>query len=568
MAELDTIPVNTDEDEEERKRRELEAMDMGAATDRRRDLNEAGAAAAAGLTPVVSPTVGEGLRSHTSGTDLRLADEIEATHPKGANVKEGALEPIQAPDLATPSIAPHQDVNAGLQPITGGSAVKQVGASPDLAQVAGATPTPGSAADYRARLQKIQEQEQHKMGDHPSFMGKVGHVLGRIGNIAGTVLAPAEMELIPGTDLNRAARKAGDQTLLAAAEEREQKAAHENETEAETARHNKEAERLEEERIKKPPTEKQGPTIDQAAIDAKMKEINPATGKNWTPYEARIELANDIAAGKAKPAGPPKTIVMQGPDKKNYEYQYDPQGNYTGDEGYEQWKKIGPAKPDSLSLGLIGTLTPLLGPNGQIVGTLNTKTGQMQGLTPSQAAVVGPGGTGGTTGTGARLANTELNQFNTQVVNPARQIETNFQKATQALDAYNANPQTGAAGMVLFAQHLGTTLGGIKGAAIGEHAQALHANAIGLADRISRWVDKNATGQPLAESQVKEFYDLIKETRQITWQLAARAAQDRRQDVNFLPNDVEITMVDSNGKARGVPAGKVKEYMDKGAKIQ
>jgi len=546
MADLQTIPINEDEAEEERRRREEEAL--------------ANSPEAAKLAPVVQPTVNAHRGKGT--TDLELAEENEKTHPTSISAK--SVGDLSAPDMGAKS--PEPVVNGGLQPIGPSSPVKPLSfAERQALPVISPGAPAGSAASYQSQLERIEDQKRNPWGsaeNHPGFGGKLAHVLAKVGNIAGDIVAPGTMELIPGTDLNRQATEASLERKLGGAQTREESAKRgEAETEQGAERNALEKRRIEDAENKEP----NPGSIDQNAIDAKMKEDNPETGKPFTAYEARIELANDIAAGKQKPEGAPKTIVMQDEHGKPFEYQFDKAGNFSGDAGYGNWKKVGPAKADALSLGLVGSIQPLLGPNGQIVGTLNSKTGKMSGLTPEQAATVGD--TGGTTGSGARLANTEKNQFNTQVVNPARQIETQFQKATAALNAYNANPQTGAAGMVLFAQHLGTTLGGIKGAAIGEHAQELHSNAIGIADRISRWIDKNATGQPISESQARDFYHMIQETREITWRLAARAAADRKQPLDFLPNDVQISLADSGGKVRHVPGNRVQEYLDKGAKI-
>lgn len=38
---------------------------------------------------------------------------------------------------------------------------------------------------------------------HRGLLGRIGHVLGRMGNIAGDILAPGVMEAIPGTDMNK-----------------------------------------------------------------------------------------------------------------------------------------------------------------------------------------------------------------------------------------------------------------------------------------------------------------------------------------------------------------------------
>jgi len=73
------------------------------------------------------------------------------------------------------------------------------------------TPEGKVKADY------IQEQinDLHKnnpwgtAGNHPGFMGKLGHIASKFGNIAGDVFAPGTMELIPGTDLNKRVQEAG-----------------------------------------------------------------------------------------------------------------------------------------------------------------------------------------------------------------------------------------------------------------------------------------------------------------------------------------------------------------------
>jgi len=61
----------------------------------------------------------------------------------------------------------------------------------------------GSLEPYRQyKLQNALEAARpDKMSDHPSFLGKVGHVLGRIGNVALDVAAPGIAENIPGTDM-------------------------------------------------------------------------------------------------------------------------------------------------------------------------------------------------------------------------------------------------------------------------------------------------------------------------------------------------------------------------------
>jgi hypothetical protein len=71
--------------------------------------------------------------------------------------------------------------------------------------------------DGKVKADYIQEQinDLHKNtpwgspGNHPGILGKIGHVAAKVGNIAGDVLEPGIMSLIPGTDLNNRAQEAG-----------------------------------------------------------------------------------------------------------------------------------------------------------------------------------------------------------------------------------------------------------------------------------------------------------------------------------------------------------------------
>lgn len=87
-------------------------------------------------------------------------------------------------------------------------------------------PRAGSAADAQARLERIQGEKRpwSELGTG----GKIGRVFSTIGNVAGDIVAPATMRLIPGTDLNRGAREEQAREELNTAEKQE-----------ETTRHNK-----------------------------------------------------------------------------------------------------------------------------------------------------------------------------------------------------------------------------------------------------------------------------------------------------------------------------------------
>lgn len=429
----------------------------------------------------------------------------------------------------------------------------------------------GSTADYKNQLARIADQKANPLGsaeNHPGVLGKLAHIGGRIANIAGDIFAPATTALLPGSDLNKNIEKSNVTRQLDEAQTREsedtaRKASAANQVGELGIRGKAEAREQQHEDFEEGKPAKPG-TPEQESIKDLMGQKNPATGKNFTAEEAEVKRAQDIQDTKPdKAAGEPKTITMLDKEGgKPYMYQHDPKGNYSGEQGTGQWKKIGPAQPNATTLGIAGTMTPLLNPDGSFSGhTFNNKTGKVGEVDTSHLD-------GATTSAGARLKNTEANQFNTQYVKPATDIEQNYQKFMGARKEYDANPQTGAASMAALAQHLGSTFGSIKGAQMGEHMVQEHKEALGLLDRIGRYADQMASGQQLSKSQWDDFQKLITNTRDIQWETTAREAARRGQKIDFLPADTHIQMADSQGHARYVTGDKVQEYLDKGAKIQ
>lgn len=83
---------------------------------------------------------------------------------------------------------------------------------------------PGSSQFYENELQREEAAKAHPWGseeNHPGLLGKIGHVLGRVGNTALDVFAPATAALIPGTDLNKRVEEARTQRNLGEAQTRE-----------------------------------------------------------------------------------------------------------------------------------------------------------------------------------------------------------------------------------------------------------------------------------------------------------------------------------------------------------
>jgi hypothetical protein len=190
-----------------------------------------------------------------------------------------------------------------------------------------------AAPDSIEGLQQLRAQQEfdrsHPWGGeisaHPGAIGKIGHVLARIGNIAGDIVAPGTMANIPGTDINKGLRAERTKEELAGAEKQQTVES------AEKAREEREKEQtgIEQQRnvlkareldiMESKPVKPE--SIDQAAVDAKMKETNPDTKKPYTAYEARVELANDINAGKQNQKTETRQIV--GPDGHAHDKVFD-----------------------------------------------------------------------------------------------------------------------------------------------------------------------------------------------------------------------------------------------------
>jgi hypothetical protein len=438
-----------------------------------------------------------------------------------------------------------------------------------LPTVSEGTPA-GSSAFYGNKIARIEDQEANPRGsadNHSGWPGKIEHVLSKIGNIAGDVADPAAMARIPGTDLNRQAqeKQLGAQQELAA--QRETQAKQQSATEAyQTGELADRAKGRQLESDKQNFEENKPGTTQEEAVRDLTQRNNPATGQPYTPEEAAVKYAQDIQDTKPDKDAPLKTVTMlDAPGGKPYIYEYNKGQNYSGDEGHGEFKKIGPAQPNAAAIGMVGTMQPLLGQNGELTGFYNSKDPR-KNMTADQAGLGAAGG--GTTSSGARLGNTERNQFATQYVKPATDIEQNYQKFLGARKEYDANPATGAASMAATAQHLGSTFGSIKGAQMGEHMIQQHVDAIGLFDRLGRYADQLQSGQQLSKSQWDDFQKLITNTRDIQWETTAREAVRRGQPVDFLPPDVHIQLSDSAGHTRYVRGDQVQQYLAQGAKIQ
>jgi hypothetical protein len=176
-----------------------------------------------------------------------------------------------------------------------------------LPMVSAAIPA-GSAEFERNKVARIEDQKAHPWGseeNHPGRLGKIAHVLSRIGNIAGDVIDPAAMAIIPGTDLHRNLEEAGAEKRLGAAETRESEIA---ERKAQTENLESEAEARKNPKPKLLSGEENVRT-DQDGNRERAYEL-PDTSINWRPEGAAPQRLSPIGDTNATPQyvyGKPKT---------------------------------------------------------------------------------------------------------------------------------------------------------------------------------------------------------------------------------------------------------------------
>lgn len=145
------------------------------------------------------------------------------------------------------------------------------------------SPLATSTAAVQAALGKVQTDtpQPYDYSAH-SVLGNVGHVLGRVGNIAGDILDPRVTPLIPGTDEYKERRLSEDQGELDKASQRQQMAQSESDRVAnETA--NRTAEQpLRDSEVAKNNAEadaSQHPTWQHVETDQGIFALNPKTNE-------------------------------------------------------------------------------------------------------------------------------------------------------------------------------------------------------------------------------------------------------------------------------------------------
>jgi hypothetical protein len=122
------------------------------------------------------------------------------------------------PNLA--AVTPEQGVLTTAMPTAPNLSFKEKMALPTFS----AAVRPGSSNYYEGQLERAQLEKENPWGsaeNHPGVLGKIGHVLGRIGNVALTAAAPGLATLTEGTDLNKLAQASQNRAGLEQAKTQE-----------------------------------------------------------------------------------------------------------------------------------------------------------------------------------------------------------------------------------------------------------------------------------------------------------------------------------------------------------
>jgi hypothetical protein len=130
-------------------------------------------------------------------------------------------------------------------------------------------------------------------------------------------------------------------------------------------------------------------------------------------------------------------------------------------------------------------------------------------------------------------------------VQPAEAVEKSYNMMDHAYNEYKAaqakgqDLPTGAQSMLALSTHLGTTFGNVRGARVTKDMIAEHLGARSISDDALVAVQKLTNGDRISPAQWDAFHDLIKQSRNLSWQTAVKEADRKHIPVDFLPPDLQ-----------------------------
>jgi hypothetical protein len=418
-------------------------------------------------------------------------------------------------------------------------------------QLAPKVPTPldQQIQHDQQKLQKIHFQQENPWGtanNHPGVGGKIAHVLSVAGNIAGDIFAPGVMARIPGTQMNRQVeedetndRLSKEQEQQSQGAERQANTEHLNAETPEVAPNaaslrnyqGAEVEHLnaQTDALNNPP-----PNLANAYAFAVDRVIKAGGDPAQDPIVQHLSDAITSLQKQPAPRGLAH-VTLEGPGGKPIAANYNSEtGKYTDVNGQEILNPRPYEKPSAVP----GITVMVPGPNG---------TQTVQRLTPGQT--ITPGTQDLKAGLGAPRQ--DVREHDKTYVQPAEQVEKSYAMMDHAYQEYeNARKQgkqlpTGAQSMLALSTHLSTTFGNVKGARVTKDMIHEHLGARSIGDDALVAVQKLTNGDQLSPQQWDAFHDLIRQSRNLSWNTAVKEAARKHIPIDFLPPDLQT--INKNG---------------------
>jgi hypothetical protein len=445
-------------------------------------------------------------------------------------------------------------------------------ASPVLAKQP-QTPLQQNITQDQAELQKVRMAKARPFGfkgalpsaefpeglapNHSGKLGKMEHVFSQIGNIAGDVFAPATMANIPGTQMNRQMQEG--QLAKRVNEEQSEQAQNEH-LGAETENLGASTQKTEADTASAQRAAKVAANAGTIVRDENKRPIGwqDAEGHSYPMDDLNIPqgIRDTMKADTGTRAKTPEELYMrEHPAASSAELQ-----NFLA-------KPISDVDATSRN-ALFDPIAKKYGlPTGQfrpgmttaeataIQTELNNAVGKQQG---AQHISISLQGMQNTNNRAEATANRqEVRLHDKAYVQPAESVEKSYQMMDHAYNEFKdakAKGQdlpTGAQSMLALSTHLATTFGNVKGARVTKDMIAEHLGARSIGDDALVAVQKLTNGDRLSPAQWDAFHDLIKQSRNLSWQTAVKEADRKQIPVDFLPPDLQGTSGNASGSGGG-----------------
>lgn len=388
---------------------------------------------------------------------------------------------------------------------------------------------------YRNEFQRLRDQNANHWGTpestHPGALGKIGHVLAKVGNIAGDVVAPGTMALIPGTELNRRGQGAELQREAAGAQQREtqEEAVHQRPEIAEETGAMRE--RVEEAR-------ERGALEKEKERDAALAQIGAGhdtarVGSAQIGADSRETVGAAANTSKEKIAGLGKSDFDKYYHEQLAEGMPDTATNRL--RAHQAWDA---ASKDPNG----GAFIPFYDPDGKVIGAWNPRIKD-----PKQAVSKIPNelAAAGTTSQGAGIQNKNETRFDKQ----KKDYENIIDRASKADMA--AQDPTGPGDYQILMSFVEATKPS-SGFRFTESERKMITEATSLAGKVNADYDHYIQGTFFAPEQRQQMLDIIHN--------AATQASGHLKDIN----EGRIHSSPGQEHISGAPAGKTAVYDEKG----